>query len=70
VRAIPLKLIWRLAVVIGYVAWALVWSFLLAGGPVVLAFFAVWGGFWLAFSRFGQSADERRRLLLRKHGYY
>jgi hypothetical protein len=60
---------WRSAVVLGYVAWALVWSFVLGGGLVVLAFFAVWVGIWLAFSGFWRWADERRRLILRRHGY-
>ena len=61
---------WRAAVVLGYVAWALVCSFVLGGGLAVLTLFTVWGGVWLAFSGFWRWADERRRLLLRRHGYY
>jgi hypothetical protein len=60
---------WRTGVVLAYVAWALVCSFVLGGGLVVLAFFAVWGGVWLAFSSFWRWADETRRGLLRRHGY-
>jgi hypothetical protein len=61
--------IWRSTVVLGYVGWSLVCSFLLGGGFVVLAFFAVWGGVWLAFSGFWRWADESRRALLHRHGY-
>jgi hypothetical protein len=61
---------WRAAVVVGCVAWALVCSFVLGGGSAVLVFFAVWGGIWLAFSGFWRWSDERRRLLLRRHGYH
>ena len=42
-------MVWRSAVVAGYVAWALVCSFVLGGGLVVLGFFAVWAAVWLAF---------------------
>jgi hypothetical protein len=61
---------WRSAVVGGYVAWALVCTFVFGGGATVLVFFAVWGGVWLAFSLFWRWADGTRRLLLRKRGYY
>jgi hypothetical protein len=53
-----------------YVAWALVCSFLLGGGLTVFVFFAVWGGVWLGFSLFWRWADETRRGLLRRRGYY
>ena len=62
-------MVWRSAVVLAYVAWALVCSFVLGGGLDVLAFFAVWGVVWVAFSGFWSWADETRRLLLRRHGY-
>jgi hypothetical protein len=63
------SLSWRSAVLGGYVAWALVCSFVFGGGAVVLAFFAVWGAVWLAFSLFWRWAERARRLLLRRHGY-
>ena len=53
-----------------YVAWALICSFALGGGLIVLAFFGVWGGVWLAFSLFWRWAEGTRRLLLRQRGYY
>ena len=53
-----------------YVAWALVCSFVLGGGLTVLLFFAVWGGIWFGFSVFWRWADETRRVLLRRRGYY
>ena len=62
-------MVWRSAVVAGYVAWALVCSFVLGGGLVVLGFFAVWAAVWLAFSGFWRWADESRRLILGRHGY-
>jgi hypothetical protein len=52
------------------VAWALVCTFAFGGGFVVAAFFAVWGGIWLGFSLFWRWADETRRGLLRRRGYY
>jgi hypothetical protein len=36
----------------------------------VSAFVAVWFGIWLAFSAFWRWADETRRTLLRRRGYY
>ena len=61
---------WRSVVVAGYTVWALVWGFMLGGGAPVLAFFAVWGAVWLAFSRFARWAEGTRRLLWRRRGYY
>jgi hypothetical protein len=58
--------IWRSAVVAGYIAWALICSFVLGGGLVVLLFFCVWGFVWLAFSLFWAWADDARRVLLRR----
>ena len=61
---------WRTAVVGVYVGWALVCSFVFGGGVIVLMFFAVWTGIWIAFSSFWRWADETRRVLLRRRGYY
>jgi len=36
----------------------------------IVAFLAVWFGVWLSFSAFWRWADETRRLLLRRRGYY
>lgn len=58
--------IWRSAIVAGYIAFALTSSFVLGGGLVVLMFFAVWGLVWLAFSLFAAWADRVRRLLLQR----
>jgi len=57
---------WRFGLVACSVAWALVCSFALGGGTVVLAFFGVWGAVWLAFSLFWRWADGARRDLLRR----
>ena len=59
-------MIWRSIIVASYIAGALVFSFLLGGGLVVLAFFAVWGIVWLVFSLFWSWADGTRRDLLRR----
>ena len=59
-------MIWRSAVVAAYVAAALAFSFVFGGGLVVLAFFAVWGAVWLAFSLFWAWADGVRRVLLKR----
>ena len=64
------SLIWRSALIGGYVAWALACSFVFGGGPVFLFFFAVWGGTWLLFSLFWRWADGTRRTVLRRRGYY
>jgi hypothetical protein len=61
---------WRSAVVGGYIGWALLCSFVFGGGPIWLAFFAVWGGIWIVFSCLWRRADETRRTLLRRRGYY
>jgi hypothetical protein len=58
--------IWRSIVVAGYIAFALVFSFALGGGLVLLMFFAVWGIVWLVFSLFWSWADETRRHLLKR----
>jgi len=63
-------LVWRSAVVGGYIGWALLCTFALGGGLTVLAFFGVWAGIWLAFSVFWRWADETRKTLLRRRGYY
>jgi hypothetical protein len=62
-------LTWRSLLVLGYVAWTLVCTFVFGGGTNVLIFFAVWGGIWLAFSSIWRWADEARRSLLRKRGW-
>lgn len=58
--------VWRTAIIIGHVAFALVASFVLGGGLVVLTFFVVWWLAWLAFAVFGSWADRVRRELLRR----
>ena len=60
---------WRWALAGGYVAWALVCTFVFGGGTTVLVFFAVWGGVWGAYSLFWRWADGRRRDLLHRRGY-
>ena len=67
-RRIPVT--WRSALVVAYVAWVLVCVFVLGGGLTVLLFFGVWGAIWLAFSGFWRWADETRRALLHRRGYY
>lgn len=62
--------IWRVVLVVGYLAWALTCSLVLGGGFTVLVFFGVWAGIWLAFSLFWGWADRTRRLVLRQRGYY
>jgi hypothetical protein len=62
--------IWRSAVVTAYAAWALLCSFVFGGGWTVFGLFAVWGGVWLLFSLFWRWAEDTRRALWRKHGYY
>lgn len=63
-------LLWRSAVIGGYVGCALISSFVLGGGLIVLAFFGVWAGVWVAFSVAWRWADETRKVLLRRRGYY
>jgi hypothetical protein len=58
--------LWRAAIIVGHVAFALTASFVLGGGLVVLMFFAVWWLVWLAFSLFGAWADRVRRGLLER----
>ena len=53
-----------------YVVWALCCSFVFGGGLIVLLFFAVWGGVWFGFSMFWRWADETRRVILKRRGYY
>jgi hypothetical protein len=60
---------WRLVLAVLYVGWVLACVFAFGGGWPVLAFFAVWGVVWLAFSGFWRWADETRRALLHLHGY-
>jgi hypothetical protein len=55
---------------VGYVGWALLCSFELGGGMSVLALFGVFAGIWVAFSVFWRWADETRKVLLRRRGYY
>jgi hypothetical protein len=56
--------------VAGCLGWALLCGFVFGGGAVVLAFLAVWFGVWLGFSIFWRWADETRKVLLRRRGYY
>lgn len=72
----------RSVLVRGYISWVLLYVLLVGGSLVPLALFDVWGGFWIvafvgvwvgvwiAFSAFWCWADETRRLLLRRRGYY
>jgi hypothetical protein len=55
---------------LAYVAWTLVCSFVLGGGTDTLIFFGVWGGVWLGYSLFWRWADNTRRGLMRRRGYY
>jgi hypothetical protein len=62
--------------------WGLLYGLVVVAGLAVLAslgewagfwvaaFVAVWFGIWLAFSAFWRWADETRRMLLRRRGYY
>jgi hypothetical protein len=50
-----------LAVLAFFSAWAEFW---------VAAFLGLWYGIWIAFSTFWRWADETRRVLLRRRGYY
>ena len=62
--------------------WTLVYGFVVVSTLAVLAFLGVWAGFWIAaflgvwygiwiaFSTFWRWADETRKLLLRRRGYY
>jgi hypothetical protein len=61
---------WRALVVAGYAAWALACTFVFGGGWDALIFFGVWGAVWFAFSLWWGWADDTRRALLRKRGYY
>jgi len=61
---------WRSVVISCYVGWALLCSFAMGGGLVVLTFFGVWAGVWILFSAFWRWADNERRLVLRRRGYY
>jgi hypothetical protein len=36
----------------------------------IAAFLGLWYGIWIAFSTFWRWADETRKLLLRRRGYY
>jgi hypothetical protein len=53
-----------------YVVFALVCSFALGGGLIVLLFFGVWGAIWSAFAAFANWANRTRRLILKDRGYY
>jgi hypothetical protein len=59
-------LIWRSAIVAGYVAIALVFSFVFGGGWDVFAFFAVWALVWLVFSLLWGRAERIRKTLLKR----
>ena len=62
--------------------WALLYVFGVGSSLAVLALLGVWAGFWIAaflgvwygiwiaFSTFWRSAEETRKLLLRRRGYY
>jgi hypothetical protein len=58
--------IWRSALLAGYLALAFIFSFVFGGGLIVLLFFTVWGLVWLGFSLFWGWAQAARRALLRK----
>jgi hypothetical protein len=68
-RSRPLP-VGRTIALLAYTAIALVLSFPLGGGLDVLLFFAVWAVVWIAFSLFWRWADDTRRGLLRRRGYY
>jgi membrane associated rhomboid family serine protease len=58
------------SVVLGlWVVWALAFS-LGSGDLTMLAFFALWGGVCGGFALFWRWADDTRRVLLRRRGYY
>jgi hypothetical protein len=60
----------RTIALLAYAAIALGLAFPAGGGFAVLLFFGVWAGVWVAFSLFWRWADETRRTLLRRRGYY
>jgi len=60
----------QLALAAVYVTWALLCTFALGGGAIVLLFFAVWAAIWCGFGVFSSWADRTRRMILRDRGYY
>jgi hypothetical protein len=58
--------IWRSLVMAGYLAIALVFSFVFGGGLIVLGFFALWAFIWLVFSVLMGRAQRIRRSLLKR----
>ena len=59
-------MIWRALVMAGYLAIALVFSFVFGGGLIVLGFFALWAFIWLVFSVLMGRAQRIRRSLLKR----
>jgi hypothetical protein len=59
-------MIWRYAIMAGYVAVALVFSFVFGGGLIVLGFFALWALVWLVFSVLWGRAERIRQALLKR----
>jgi hypothetical protein len=53
-----------------WVVWAIAFSFGSGGGVTMFAFFAVWGAVCGGFALFWRWADNTRRVLLRRRGYY
>jgi hypothetical protein len=58
--------IWRATIIVGHVALALTFSFVLGGGLAVLMLFVVWWLVWIGFSLFGAWADRTRHDLLQR----
>lgn len=59
-------MIWRTALLAVYIGLGMLFGVVLRGGTVVLALFAVWGGFWLGFSLFWRWAQRVRHELLKR----
>ena len=57
---------WRAAIIIGHVALALTFSFVLGGGVAVLMLFGAWWLVWAVFALFGAWTDRRRYELFQK----
>ena len=70
VQAVSRVLTWRAAVVAGYAAWTLVSCFVFGGGWAALLLMGGWGAVWLGFSLWWRWADQTRKVLMRRQGYY